>query len=618
MPTIHKYKEIFKVVLVYAIFGSGWIFFSDTLLNWLVRDPDIITQISIYKGLFFIIITSLLLFYLVARLSNKIRQSADALKESEERNRLLSDLTMEGIVIHKNGIAKHVNSSMAKMLGYEYGELLNKNFLEFIHDEDQNVVQQNIVKDYAEPYTIRVQRKGGQYFFAEIEARNFQARNDTWRVTAVRDITKRRWAEKKLTESHELLENLARLVPGVIYQYRLYPDGTSAFPYSSPGIFDIYGVTPKEVKEDATPVFGRLHPDDRERVTRTILESAETLNTFYCEFKVILPETGLGWRWSQAHPQKLEDGSILWHGIILDITERKNAEKAARRAKALTQQLLTFSKDGMPIRKITSLENLIRDSVEYALHGSTVASSFDIPEDLLLVDIDSGQIGQVIQNIVTNSRQAISGSGIINICCRNVESSEVQELPSQFSGKYIEIVVRDSGHGINQAVQSKIFDPYFTTKDHGSGLGLTIAHSIIQRHDGHIIVHSEEDNGTTFKVYLPAAVDQHLPKEKEKKRGKGKRFKIMVVDNEEMLLNIANRMLVHLGHECVCARSAREALDIYKHLWKTGSPVDGVIVSSGFSNDPVMVDFDEFGFCAAIAKPFDMDELGEVIEAVLD
>jgi len=325
----------------------------------------------------------------------------------------------------------------------------------------------------------------------------------------------------------------------------------------------------------------------------------------------------------------------------------KNAEKAARRAKALTQQLLTFSKEGVPVRKTVAIDRLVRDSVEFALHGSSIASSFDIAGDLLLVDIDAGQIGQVIQNIVTNGRQAIRGSGAIHISCRNVDDpAQVEALPNKVNGQFIAIAISDTGQGIPEKDQKKIFEPYFTTKDHGSGLGLTIAASIIRRHDGYITVHSAEDRGSTFTVYLPAAVDQRPAGEEEKRKGKGKNFKILVVDNEEMLLNIAGRMLVHLGHECVCARTSREALDIYKHLWKTGTPVDGVIidltlpggmggketaaaifdinaeariiVSSGYSNDPVMVDFDEFGFCAAIAKPFDMDELAEVIEEVLE
>ena len=148
---------------------------------------------------------------------------------------------------------------------------------------------------------------------------------------ACQDITERKRAEQERARSHELLANLARQVPGVVYQYRLYPDGSSAFPYSSPGMNDIYEVTPEEVREDATPVFGRLHPDDHDRVSADIMDSARTLETFYCEFRVVLPRQGLRWRWSQAHPERTEDGGTLWHGIISDITERKLAEEEIHR-----------------------------------------------------------------------------------------------------------------------------------------------------------------------------------------------------------------------------------------------------------------------------------------------
>ncbi len=140
------------------------------------------------------------------------------------------------------------------------------------------------------------------------------------------EVAERKQAEEDLKKSHDLLENLAHLVPGVIYQYRLYPDGRSAFPYSSPGMNDIYEVSPEDVQEDATSVFGRLHPEDYDRVANSIQESARTLQTFYCEFRVILPRQGLRWRWSQAQPQRTADGGTLWHGIISDITERKQAE----------------------------------------------------------------------------------------------------------------------------------------------------------------------------------------------------------------------------------------------------------------------------------------------------
>ena len=155
-----------------------------------------------------------------------------------------------------------------------------------------------------------------------------------------------RESEEKFRQSHDLLANLTRLVPGVVYQYRLFPDGRSAFPYSSLGMNDIYEVTPAEVREDATPVFGRLHPDDYGRVGDLIQESARTLQTFYCEFRVILPRQGLRWRWSQAQPERMEDGGTLWHGIISDITERKLAEAQLIRS-----------------------EQLLRDSQETALIG---------------------------------------------------------------------------------------------------------------------------------------------------------------------------------------------------------------------------------------------------------
>jgi PAS domain S-box-containing protein len=168
-------------------------------------------------------------------------------------------------------------------------------------------------------------------------------------ATIFADVTARKQSEEQVAESHRLLSNLAGLVPGVIYQYRLYPDGHSRFPYASPGINDIYEVSPEEVLEDATPVFGRLHPDDRDRVSQTILESAQTLDPFFSEFRVLLPRQGLRWRWSQARPQRLEDGSTLWHGIILDATQRKETELSLAESEARFKALHNASFGGIAI-----------------------------------------------------------------------------------------------------------------------------------------------------------------------------------------------------------------------------------------------------------------------------
>ena len=173
----------------------------------------------------------------------------------------------------------------------------------------------------------------------------------------LRDITEAKRAQEAVTSSHDLLVNLARLVPGVIYQYRLDPDGRSAFPYSSPGMNDIYEVTPEDVREDATPVFGRLHPDDLSFVTEAIFESARTLDTFFCEFRVVLPRQRLRWRHCQAHPQRLPDGAVEWHGIATNISNSKESEAQLKKSR---QQLAELS-NHLEVVKEEERERISRD-----------------------------------------------------------------------------------------------------------------------------------------------------------------------------------------------------------------------------------------------------------------
>ena len=409
----------------------------------------------------------------------KRKDAENSLRESEERNRLLSDLTMEGVVIHKNGVAIDLNTSMAKMLGLDRTELLNKNVMNYIDERDHDLIRENIAKEYAPPYIVRMLRSNGESFFAEIESRNFQKQDERWRVSAVRDITERMRAERQLIESHELLENLARLVPGVIYQYRLYPDGRSAFPYSSPGMNDIYEVSPEDIQKDATPVFGRLHPEDHDRVAKAIHESARTLKTFYCEFRVILPRQGLRWRWSQAEPQRMADNSILWHGIILDITDRKRVEQeteklheqlsqaqkmesvgrlaggvahdfnnmlgvilgysemalmnveadqslhsalrgiqqAAQRSAGLTKQLLAFARKQTVSPKILDVNATVESMLKMLkrLIGEDIELEWLPGKELRTIKLDPSQLDQILANLCVNSRDAIKDTGKITI-----------------------------------------------------------------------------------------------------------------------------------------------------------------------------------------------------------
>ncbi len=323
-----------------------------------------------------------------------------------------------------------------------------------------------------------------------------------------------------------------------------------------------------------------------------------------------------------------------------------DVRKATKRAAKLTRQLLTFAKGGDPVKAATSLPELIAESAGFVLHGSSVRCHYVFPEDLLQVDADSGQLGQVIQNIVLNARHAMPEGGTITITCSNVDDPAGESLLSVDRGKYVRIVIRDTGVGIPTEIIDKIFDPYFTTKQKGSGLGLAICHSIIHKHGGYITVESVPGRGTGFTIYLPAALsDDHGCQEDKKISRSVKAASIMVMDDEEMLRNLARSQLSMLGHEAIAVADGEQAINRYQELQDLGTPVDlvimdltipggmggreaaqklllldpqaRIIVASGYSNDPVMATYREYGFKAAIAKPFNLAELSAVINSVL-
>ncbi len=336
--------------------------------------------------------------------------------------------------------------------------------------------------------------------------------------------------------------------------------------------------------------------------------------------------------------------NLALHNADLPESPKKllmEAEKASLRAKDLTQQLLTFSRGGAPIKESASLDTVIRDSANFVLHGGKVACQFDIPDNLLLVDIDKGQISQVIQNIVLNASHAMPEGGTVRITCENISSDDI--LPGPFSPKkmFVKISIQDEGIGMAPNVVDKIFDPYFTTKQKGSGLGMAIAHSIINKHGGHISAESSPGIGTTFTICIPATAQTKVAKEKtiEPQKSSAK-TRILLMDDEEMVRKIAQAMLTELGHEVVLSANGEEAIKLYKEavnnkkfgfvlvdLTVPGGmggkeaaqgilaidPNAKIIVSSGYSNDPIMAKFADVGFCAALVKPYKLQELSEVI-----
>lgn len=344
-------------------------------------------------------------------------------------------------------------------------------------------------------------------------------------------------------------------------------------------------------------------------------------------------------------------GNIELAGMSIDSTDAAHplleaAQKASLRAKDLTQQLLTFSKGGDPVKQITSIRSTITESTNFVLHGSSLSCKFSIPDDLWLVDIDPGQITQVIQNLVINAKDAMPEGGYLRISGANVRGQSSDSPARLADTGYITISVADDGCGIAEEHLEKIFDPYFSTKQEGSGLGLAITHSIIQKHHGHIDVQSEVGVGTVFTIYLPVSEKQVLPDSVvEDSSPETSKAKIIVMDDDATVRKIAMLMLNNLGHEALAATDGNNAIEMYNEHKKTGKAVDvlimdltipggmggkeavqellksapdaKVIVASGYSNDPVMADYKQYGFKAAISKPFLLDELRKTLKEVL-
>ena len=321
-----------------------------------------------------------------------------------------------------------------------------------------------------------------------------------------------------------------------------------------------------------------------------------------------------------------------------------DAEKASIRAKGLTRQLLTFSKGGEPVKETASISDIIRDSADFVLHGSNVSCVYSLPGDLWLVDIDRDQMSQVIQNIIINAMHAMPAGGTIRIDCDNIDSPASPTASLSSADKYIKIDISDSGSGIPETLINKIFDPYFSTKEEGSGLGLTITHSIISKHGGSISVQSRPGEGTTFTIYLPASTRQQKRSEEAMKTA-GHKAKIMIMDDEKLIRDVTSAMLNLLGHEVIPAKDGKEAIKLYQQHNDAGEPIDiiimdltipggmggkeavgeiltinpraKVIVSSGYSHDPVMAHYQDHGFIAALVKPFQLQDFTDALNQAL-
>ncbi len=321
-----------------------------------------------------------------------------------------------------------------------------------------------------------------------------------------------------------------------------------------------------------------------------------------------------------------------------------DAEKCSQMAKRLTGQLLTFSRGGEPQKARINLAELLRPAVDFALAGSPVKLKLEFPDDLWPVEVDEGQISQLVDNLVINAKQAMPEGGHLTVTADNVHLRE-EEIDDCPAGRYVRVRFADTGTGIDPRHLTKVFDPYFTTKQNGSGIGLTSCYSIASRHNGHISVDSVLGKGAVFTVCLPAAeaMDDaaHAPPPPDSRP----RVRILVMDDKDFVRAICRRQLEFLGHDVTCTASGPEAIDAYVQAreeqrpfcllildltipggmggvrtlakLKTMDPGVRAIAASGYSNDPVMADPQAYGFIDGLCKPFTTDTLASVLAAVL-
>jgi PAS domain S-box-containing protein len=316
------------------------------------------------------------------------------------------------------------------------------------------------------------------------------------------------------------------------------------------------------------------------------------------------------------------------------------------RATNLTRQLLTFSKGGNPVKETVQLSEILIEVVKFDLSGSNMKPIFDIPNNIWDAEVDKGQIQQVFSNLTINANQATLNGGHFFVKMKNVKlmKDQITELDE---GNYIEITFRDEGKGISKEIIEKIFDPYFTTKKTGNGLGLATTYSIIKKHSGKISIKSELGVGTTFVIYLPALdrakeAINHSVKKKKIISQDTKNLQILIMDDEHMICKLVTKMLKSIGHNSVAVNDGQEAIKIYKENFDSGNPFDyvimdltipggmggkeavkhildidkdaKVIVSSGYSNDTVVSNYEKHGFVGYMHKPYSLADMKKIFK----
>ena len=610
--------------------------------------------------------------------------SEASLRESEARFKTLADASFEGIVMSEQGRYVDVNTRMAEILGYHPGELIGQEIASVLPPEERDRVLANLGAGRASHLEHEILRKDGSRRFVETHGRNIVQNGRELRITSIRDITERKQMERALQESEEQFRTLCDAAPiGIIRA-----DGAGNTTYCNPRWEEITGFP-------AQAGMGRgwlqtVHPDDLGQLLTLATRPIARGEILSHELRQVTPQGRIIWvrlllspvytpegvlnsqvgtlediteilqaRQELLKTQKLESLGVLAGGIAHDFNNiltaifgnislarfqlddpealakrLEDAEGALVRATDLTKQLLTFSRGGAPVKSIIRLDDLLQEAARFVLHGSNVTCRFELAEDIWPVEADEGQLSQVIHNLMLNAVQAMPEGGTVTIRAEKVGSPHD-------GGRFVRITLTDTGRGIPEGNLPRIFDPYFTTKPQGNGLGLATCYSIIRKHGGKIRATSKEGEGSSFVLSLPASERPcpSDPKSQETlRRGSGR---VLVMDDDQDIRGIAQGMLEELGYTVDFAEHGAQAVALYRQRKEQGIPflaaildltipggmggketiarlleIDpGVkaVVSSGYSNDPVMANYLDYGFSAVLSKPYRPQEMGRVL-----
>ncbi len=632
---------------------------------------------------------------------SKLQEAHAILKErlKEFEARYMEIVESSSDIIHsvdKDNIIVSSNKPGCELLGYSQGELIGSNIRELFVTDTWKEFQSLFNRIQQEGSTFidygKLKKKNGEKLDVAIHAIAMYDNEKKFlgiRLTC-RDITEQKLAEEALMESEERYRLLFQESRDAIY---ITTRDGRFFDINNSGL-DVFGYTKEEISVlNPDQIFA--DPEERIKFQQSI-EDQEFVRDYQIKFRKKSGEI-MDCLITSTVRRSNEGNIIGYQGIIRDITEQKKIEEelqkiekleslgimaggiahdfnnllttitsnisllsltddnkllellkdsknACNHAKNLTHQLLTFSRGGAPIKKVSYIGNLLKDSSSFALRGSNIRCTYAIAPDLWPVEIDEGQITQVIHNLVINATQAMTEGGTIDIRAENIEKG-AKDLLSLDHKKYVKFSLKDRGIGISKEHIKKIFDPYFTTKEDGSGLGLATTYSIIKNHGGHIDVSSEVGSGSEFNVYLLAS-EKKLPIKEEKTssavRGAGK---ILLMDDEQSVRKTVQRMLIHLGYEVEISSNGDDTIDLYKKAKKSRYPFDVIImdltirggmggketikklleidsgvkaiVSSGYFNNPIMADYKKYGFCGVIPKPYEMEELNSLLQSII-